>query len=124
MFYHSKDFTLRFWDTNYTKVLKYKTFFFSCSCHNCPKLKPKRYPVTVPLTPFPIAVHKITNTIHITTKRKPKTQNFNLITKFKVVKSLKLKVVSNSSPSCPVIYIATQRLCLSTLSPSSQMDEL
>ena len=52
MFYYSKGFKMRFRDTNYTNVLKYKRFFFSCSCHNCPKLKPTRYEVTVFLTPF------------------------------------------------------------------------
>ena len=42
MFYRSKGFRLRFW--------KYKRFFFSCSCHNCPKLKPRRFSITEFLT--------------------------------------------------------------------------
>ena len=52
MFSRSKGIRLRFWDTNYSNVLKYKRFFFNFSCHNCPKLKPTSYPVTVFLTTF------------------------------------------------------------------------
>ena len=58
MIYHSKGFRLRFWDTNYTNVLKYKRFFLSCFYHNYLKLKPKRYPVTIFLSPtFSAVVH-------------------------------------------------------------------
>ena len=113
---------LRFLDTNYTNVLKCKRFFFSCSCHSCPKQKPTRHPVRVFLIPFDLwptfrrnsfikpptrqnAAHKLKFSQQ-KESRKPK-----ILKKFKVIKLLKLLKFKFFS-LLPLVYNATQRLYL------------